>query len=132
MSHQALEDIAFYFEGKTKPILERYGPGPRVHYHTGLVESPRQRVRRSLSCAGRWSRGKKSTLREAAVAWSASQSLSGQVLDVGCGLGGGSIFWAQEFGARVTAVTCAPSHTDHVAHFAEQAEARATGRNGGL
>ena len=43
-------------------------------------------------------------LSDAAEVWDAPQSLSGEILDVGCGLGGGSIFWAQEFGARVTAV----------------------------
>jgi len=53
--------------------------------------------------------------------WSAQSTLCGDVLDVGCGLGGGAIFWAQEFGARVTAVTIAPSHVDWVAQFAAQA-----------
>jgi cyclopropane fatty-acyl-phospholipid synthase-like methyltransferase len=53
--------------------------------------------------------------------WKADSNLSGEVLDVGCGLGGGSLFWAQEFGASVTAVTCAPSHIDWVTRFAEQA-----------
>ena len=43
------------------------------------------------------------------------------LLDVGCGLGGGAIFWAQEFGARVTGVTIAPSHIDLVREFAKQA-----------
>lgn len=31
-----LQDIVGYFEGKTQSILNRYGPGPLVHYHTGL------------------------------------------------------------------------------------------------
>ena len=48
-------------------------------------------------------------------------NLSGEILDVGCGLGGGAIFWAEEFGAQVTAVTCVPSHADHVARFAAEA-----------
>jgi cyclopropane fatty-acyl-phospholipid synthase-like methyltransferase len=43
------------------------------------------------------------------------------VLDVGCGLGGGALFWAQEFGATVTALTIAPSHLELVAQFAQQA-----------
>jgi cyclopropane fatty-acyl-phospholipid synthase-like methyltransferase len=42
------------------------------------------------------------------------------VLDVGCGLGGGSLFWAQEFGARVTAVTCVPEHAKLIEQFADR------------
>ena len=57
-------------------------------------------------------------LSHAAGLWDASSTLCGDVLDVGCGLGGGAIFWAQEFGARVTAVTCVPSHVDWVARLA--------------
>jgi cyclopropane fatty-acyl-phospholipid synthase-like methyltransferase len=57
----------------------------------------------------------------AAKAWDASSTLSGDVLDVGCGLGGGAIFWAQEFGAHVTAVTCVPSHVDWIGRLAKAA-----------
>jgi cyclopropane fatty-acyl-phospholipid synthase-like methyltransferase len=56
-----------------------------------------------------------------AYLWNADSNLRGEVLDVGCGLGGGSIFWAQEFDATVTAVTCVPSHINWIAKFAEQA-----------
>ena len=117
-----LEDVVAYFESKTKPILERYGPGPRVHYHTGLVDdSPRKKapipeLRRAL--VG----GQELMLRHAADVWDASEeSLDGEILDVGCGLGGGSIFWAEKFGAQVTAVTCVPSHAEYVARFAAEA-----------
>lgn len=122
MTKQAiLEDVVAYFESKTKPILERYGPGPRVHYHTGLVDdlppkkAPIPELRRALVC------GQELMLRHAAEVWDAAESLSGEILDVGCGLGGGSIFWAEKFGARVTAVTCVPSHAEHVARFAAEA-----------
>ena len=63
-------------------------------------------------------------LRHAAEVWDASARLSGKILDVGCGLGGGSIFWAEEFGAQVTALTCVPSHADHIDRFAAQAGVR--------
>jgi SAM-dependent methyltransferase len=56
-----------------------------------------------------------------AQVWDGESHLSGDVLDVGCGLGGGALFWAQEFGARVTAVTIAPSHIELIARFAAQA-----------
>jgi SAM-dependent methyltransferase len=120
-SPSILQDVVAYFESKTKPILERYGPGPRIHYHTGLVDDPPRKnasipeLRRALVD------GQERMLSDAAKVWDAPQSLSGEVLDVGCGLGGGSIFWAQEFGARVAAVTCVPSHAHHVARFATDA-----------
>src|ERR1700736_1420195 len=31
--------VAFY-EQKTTAILQRYGPGPRVHFHTGFADEP--------------------------------------------------------------------------------------------
>ena len=120
MSYLILEDVVSYFECKTKPILVRYGPGPRVHYHTGLIDRPSAGasiadLRRTLVD------GQELMLREAAEAWNAPANLTGEILDVGCGLGGGAIFWAQEFGAQVTAVTCVPSHANHVANFATAA-----------
>jgi tocopherol O-methyltransferase len=114
--------IAEYYEDKTNAIMRRYGPGPRVHYHTGLIDDARPvdsastaELRRLLVLA------QERTLCHAARVWDAASTLGGDVLDVGCGLGGGSIFWAQEFGARVTAITCVASHVDWVARFAAQA-----------
>ena len=122
MSRSAiLQDVTTYFDQKTRSILRRYGPGPRVHYHTGLVDDAPPEgasitlLRRALVD------GQELMLRHAAEVWDASNSLRGEILDVGCGLGGGSIFWAEEFGAQVTAVTCVPSHADHVARFAAEA-----------
>jgi tocopherol O-methyltransferase len=116
-----LNDVTSYFQQKTASILNRYGPGPRVHYHTGLIDDAPPGgasisvLRRALV------EGQKLMLRRAAEAWDASNHLSGEILDVGCGLGGGSIFWAEEFGAQVTAVTCVPSHTEWVTRFAMEA-----------
>lgn len=115
------EDVAAYFDRKTAAILERYGPGPRVHYHTGLLDAepppglPADVLRGWLVAA------QERMLFHAAEAWNASSRLTGDLLDVGCGLGGGAIFWAQEYGARVTAVTCVRSHAEFVARFAAQA-----------
>ena len=117
-SDTTIRDLVAHFERKTQAILQRYGPGPRVHYHAGLVDEPPPQnalghvLRRQLVDA------QERILSHAAGLWDASSTLCGDVLDVGCGLGGGAIFWAQEFGARVTAVTCVPSHVDWVARFA--------------
>src|SRR5712671_5531420 len=36
--YATIHDVAVYYDSKTQAILERYGPGPRVHYHAGLVD----------------------------------------------------------------------------------------------
>jgi tocopherol O-methyltransferase len=120
-SPPSVRKVVAYYESKTPEILLRYGPGPRVHYHTGLVDdvptahaSPDELRRRLVA-------SQEQMLWYAAKVWDAERHLCGDVLDVGCGLGGGAIFWAQEFGAQVTAVTIAPSHIELVAKFAAQA-----------
>jgi tocopherol O-methyltransferase len=114
-------DVQEYFDTKTQAILRRYGPGPRVHYHTGLVDDPPPPIASAQILRGRLVAAQERILCHAAETWDASSALSGDVLDVGCGLGGGAIFWAQEFGAQVTAVTCVPSHVDWVTRFAMEA-----------
>jgi cyclopropane fatty-acyl-phospholipid synthase-like methyltransferase len=110
-----------YYEPKTKEILARYGPGPRLHYHTGIVDKPVRLDVSILDLRRRAVVAQERLLHHAAKAWQAQTTLSNDVLDVGCGLGGGAIFWAQEFGARVTAVTCVPSQVECVMRFANQA-----------
>jgi tocopherol O-methyltransferase len=116
-----IEDVVAYFEGKTEAILKRYGPGPRVHYHAGLIDDELPPKASAHFLRQRLVDAQERMLHHAAEVWDASSTLSGDVLDVGCGLGGGAIFWAQEFGAQVTAVTCVASHVKWVAQFAEQA-----------
>src|SRR5262249_2697827 len=117
----SLQDLVAYYEGKTQAILQRYGPGPRVHYHTGFVDEPQPLDAQAHVLRQRLVAAQERMLRHTATVWRAQSTLHGDVLDVGCGLGGGSIFWAQEFGARVTAVTIAPSHVDWVMRFAARA-----------
>jgi len=116
-----VSEIVAYYEPKTQDLLRRYGPGPRLHYHTGLVDE-REFVDVSAAALNKQIvAAQERMLYRAAEVWRAQSTLSGNVLDVGCGLGGGSLFWAQEFGAEVTAVTCVPSHADLVTRFAKQA-----------
>ncbi len=42
------------------------------------------------------------------------------LLDVGCGVGGGSLYWAQEHGAQVTALTVTAEHIRVIWDFARQ------------
>src|SRR5262245_952977 len=36
-SHFSVDRIQSFYDRKTRVLLHRYGPGPRVHYHSGIV-----------------------------------------------------------------------------------------------
>jgi tocopherol O-methyltransferase len=115
-----MHKLVEFYEDKTATILRKYGPGPRVHYHTGIMGArPPSRVSAAYFRA-RLLASQERILRHAGEAWKIANIQFQDVLDVGCGLGGGAIFWAQEFEARVTAITIAPSHVELVKRFAAQ------------
>ncbi|HSD09614.1 MAG TPA: methyltransferase domain-containing protein, partial [Candidatus Binatia bacterium] len=115
-----VHEIADFYECKTQAVLRRYGPGPRVHYRTGFADEVVP-ARRSAGLRRQIVASQERVLQYAAEFWQVRHVPFLDVLDVGCGLGGGAIFWAQEFGARVTAATIAPTHVELVAKFAAQA-----------
>ncbi|QSQ21278.1 methyltransferase domain-containing protein [Pyxidicoccus parkwayensis] len=114
------DEVAGYYGEKTERILRRYGPGPRVHYHCGLVDAvpppgaPEDLVHAQVHAA------QEALLTELARAVGRFPD-GGEVLDVGCGLGGGALYWAAEHRARVTAVTNVPAHVELVRGFSEAA-----------
>lgn len=102
-----------YYRGKTAEIIDRYGPGPRVHYHLGLFGSSllapggtAEQVRAEIVTA------QERLLERAGEVWNADTVFAGNLLDVGCGLGGGAIYWAQHFPVQVTAVTNVTEHAE--------------------
>jgi tocopherol O-methyltransferase len=119
-SPTTVREVADFYEHKTQSVLRRYGPGPRVHYRTGFADdvipaSTNAGLRQQIIAS------QERVLEYAAEFWQVQRIPFRDVLDVGCGLGGAAIFWAQEFGARVTAATIAPTHVELVAKFAAQA-----------
>lgn len=117
--------VRAYYNEMTAKLLAKYGPGPDIHYHLGYYEDGQapahpagaapDEIRASIVA------GQRRHLARAALAWDAGRRLSGSVLDVGCGLGGGSIFWARTFGAHVTAVTFAAEHSPLISELARRA-----------
>jgi SAM-dependent methyltransferase len=119
-AHPPPDDIGAYYDEKTERILRRYGPGPRVHYHTGLLDETPPPGLTADALRVLIHEAQERLLRELALAlggWREGLEL----LDVGCGLGGGSLYWAMEYRARVTAVTIAPAHVPWVRRFAQRA-----------
>ncbi|RCG20120.1 methyltransferase domain-containing protein [Sphaerisporangium album] len=112
-----------HYRRKTAAIVDRYGPGPRVHYHLGLFDRPHppsgataERVRAGIVAA------QERMLERVAEVCEASRFFAGDLLDVGCGLGGGAIYWAERHPVQVTALTNVPEHAGVVASFAAEAE----------
>jgi SAM-dependent methyltransferase len=121
MKQLADQTIAEYYESKTQTIIRRYGPGPRIHYHTGIVDEFCSIERSTEVLRQELVASQERALCYAAACWRVQSTRFNDVIDMGCGLGGGSIFWAEKFGAYVTAVTNVPSHVEWVQIFAEQA-----------
>jgi tocopherol O-methyltransferase len=114
--------VAQYYDSKTASILKKYGPGPRVHFHIGVFgPGPHDTTVDAEVLRARLVSSQEAMCRRAAKVWDAPRVLSGEVLDAGCGLGGGALYWAMNHGARVTAATIAREHVPLVAAFAQQA-----------
>jgi tocopherol O-methyltransferase len=114
--------VPLYYSRKTADIIHKYGPGPRVHFHVGLFD-PAVRLNTTVSQAvikRRIAASQEAIIDHAARTWGAAEAPPGELLDIGCGVGGGSLYWAQEHGSHVTGLTVAPEHVPVIEAFAQQ------------
>jgi tocopherol O-methyltransferase len=115
------ETVRDWYGSRTEHILERYGgDAPRVHYHTGLVDLlPDTQDIEELKLILRQSQVE--LLDVAAKEWRLDRLRGGNILDSGCGLGGGSIYWAEKYDCTVTGVSLVREHLDLVHKYATEA-----------
>ncbi|AQT75767.1 SAM-dependent methyltransferase [Streptomyces sp. fd1-xmd] len=118
----AEEQVRRYYSRKTREILHKYGPGPRVHFHVGLYPDgpPETTVPQRALKQGLFD-SQERIVDHAARTWGVYETPPRRLLDIGCGLGGTSLYWAQEHGASVTSLTIAPEHLPIVGRFARRA-----------
>ncbi|WP_019886335.1 SAM-dependent methyltransferase [Streptomyces purpureus] len=112
-----------YYTRKTADILHKYGPGPRVHFHMGLFDPgarPNTTVTQGV-IKRRIIESQEAIVDHAARTWGAYATPPKRLLDIGCGVGGGSLYWAQEHGAKVTGITVTGEHIPLIEDFARQA-----------
>jgi tocopherol O-methyltransferase len=115
--------VPLYYSRKTNDILQKYGPGPRVHFHVGLFDQDarwdtmvsQDVLKRRISAS------QEAILDHAARSWGVHTAPPQHLLDIGCGVGGGSIYWAQEHGATVTGLTVAAEHVPVIKDFTRAA-----------
>ena len=114
--------VVRHYSQKTQAILHKYGPGPRVHYHLGIFK-PGESLNTTVAqrvLQQRITDSQEAVLKYASTLWT-RKAVPGSLLDIGCGVGGGSIFWAQEYNATVTGITVVAEHISLVQDFASQA-----------
>jgi tocopherol O-methyltransferase len=92
-----------------------------VHFHTGLVAEGTVPASDALGLRAQLVAGQEALLDRAASTWDASRTFRGQVLDVGCGLGGSALYFAASPDTHLTALSNVPEHLEWVARFAAQA-----------
>jgi tocopherol O-methyltransferase len=115
------QELIDWYEQKTDFLIEKYGPGPRVHYHTGLTDVSAVPSEDAFTLRRQLYDSQERMLDVAAAAWNADRNLSGELIDVGCGLGGSCLYFAEKFGAHVTGLTPIPGHVTRIAGFARKA-----------
>jgi SAM-dependent methyltransferase len=113
--------VIAYYEAKTAAILAKYGPGPRVHFHSGLTDGAPPPGADPAALGAALVAAQEELVRDCAAAWCETSPLGGALLDVGCGLGGPALWFAMQHGARVTALTDVAAHAPVVARFATRA-----------
>ncbi|WP_233595511.1 MULTISPECIES: methyltransferase domain-containing protein [Corallococcus] len=113
-------DLRAYHEALATRGLARFGPGPRVHCHMGLVDRLPAPGTPALELRERLRASQEALLAELARAMGRFPD-GGDVMDVGSGLGGSALYWAQEHRARVTAMVNVPAHLEQVRRFAHEA-----------
>jgi tocopherol O-methyltransferase len=111
-------EIAKYYDSKTERIIEKYGPGPIVHYHTG-IDCPSEYEAEDLAGLSRlMHEGQNRVLDMILEGMKPSLPEKARILDVGCGLGGGSIYAALKLDARIVGITIASEHVPAAESFA--------------
>ncbi|MDH6130395.1 methyltransferase domain-containing protein [Kitasatospora sp. GP82] len=117
------QQVPLYYSKKTGDILHKYGPGPRVHFHVGLFaagDAPNTTVAQEV-IRRRLVDAQEAMVGHAAELWGVPAHPPAHLLDAGCGLGGTSLYFAQEHHTSVTALTIAADHVPIIGDLARKA-----------
>ncbi|MFI9406897.1 SAM-dependent methyltransferase [Nocardia sp. NPDC052316] len=117
-------EVIDYYEAKTAAIIQKYGPGPRVHFHVGYFDPPSspEPAMGSSELQSCLVAAQERLIAVAVDRWAELTELGPRVLDAGCGLGGASLWWAEKLGCQVTALTCVAEHARLISQWAQHSE----------
>jgi tocopherol O-methyltransferase len=118
-------EVAAVYDERTQRVLDKYAVDSICHYHSGVSDGSFPSGASTADLTLRMHAAQEVTMDvivDGILRWA---KLPGDrrpdLLDIGCGLGGGPLRLAQRLGAQVRAITVAAEHVPVVRRFAEQA-----------
>lgn len=107
-----------WYQRKTRSILQKYGPGPRVHYHMGIVPEDLQPGETCSAIRMQMTQSQEDMMYVASHFWGLEDLQGQRLLDVGAGLGGASLWMAEHKSADVDALVQFTEHAQWIRSFA--------------
>jgi tocopherol O-methyltransferase len=118
----APEDIGAYYDLKTDKILKEFGPGPVVHYHTGIRCPPPEDGGAGERFALFAKESQRNVLDLMIDKASGSLGPGSLVIDFGCGLGGACLYLARRLGVDAIGVSLSKANIEKCQEFARAME----------
>ncbi len=113
--------VTAWYDAKTDWLLSKYGPGPRIHFHTGLAPMGVQAAPDEAGLRRQIVAAQEALLVLAASLWETGGArFIGELVDVGCGLGGSALFFASRPENVVTAVSPVERHLRLIGELAQR------------
>lgn len=115
------ERVISWYEKKTDSIIEKYGPGPEIYFHTGIIDPDLDLIKDPSIIRNELVRSQRALISKASLVWRFGERLTRKnVIDIGCGLGGTSIYMARNYGSNVYALTNVPSHVAIIEEYVRE------------
>jgi tocopherol O-methyltransferase len=114
----AIEDIGLFYDLKTDKILREFGPGPIVHYHTGIMCPPLEGVEVDKRFALFAKESQRNVLDLMIDKAAGSLGAGSLVLDFGCGLGGASLYLATRLKVEAIGISLSKVNIEKCKEFA--------------
>lgn len=111
--------VVNYYQEKTRSILRKYGPGPRVHYHMGVLADDVTPALNQALLQRQLTQSQDDMMATAAAFWDVPHMKGKRILDVGAGLGGASLWMAQHKQATVHSLVQFGDHAQIIRSFAK-------------
>jgi tocopherol O-methyltransferase len=115
-----MNDIGIFYDKKMEKIINEFGPGPIVHYHTGIECSDIKRGDGIDCLRTKMKESQKNILDLIICKIGNTINEDSTILDIGCGLGGTSLYLAKEMKVNAIGISLSKDNIVKAKEFADQ------------